>query len=156
MLHHFPVQHITETKLRVLQTFANDVARINTPFSPELLVKIADARKKRHAAFKAERERELRGEITPKTLRRARKTPPGYVYSLMTPEQRRMDAIARSSLSEVGYVGLVKRRLGWKVKEREGWRAEWEKNEALDKASAEIREENERRRQEAADELEHP
>lgn len=149
------LQHITETKLGILQTFVNDTARINTPFSPELLAKIAEGRKKRDAALRRERERELHGEITPKTLHRARKSPPGYVYSLMTPKQRRLDAIARSSLSEVGYVGMVKRRLGWKVKEREGWRAEWVKNEALDKASEEIRVENERRRRESDSELEH-
>lgn len=97
-----------------------------------------------------ERQREERGEVLPITLRRARKRPPAHILSLMTDEQKRLDVISRSSVSEVGYVGYVKKKLGWKLRNPDAWKVEnglRENAEALDKMDASIREENERRRQ---------
>jgi hypothetical protein len=59
-----------------------------------------------------------------------------------------MDKVSRS-VSEVGYVGMIKRRLGWKLKNPEAWKAEIgspENKQDLDQASEAIRQENLRRR----------
>ena len=61
--------------------------------------------------------------MTKWTEKRARKGPPAHVLAEMTPEQRHDDRVARSSVSETGYVGMVKRKLGWKMK-GEKWKKE--------------------------------
>ena len=68
----------------------------------------------------------------------------------MTPLQKHYDKVARSSVSETGYVGMVKRRLGWR--ERDGERRKEEERE-LENVSPgtrrmedEVRRENGRRR----------
>lgn len=96
-----------------------------------------------------ERLREESGEVLPITVRRARKRPPPHILTTMSEQQKRWDAIARSSVSEVGYVGYVKRKLGWKLRKPDAWKVEAgmpENLEALKKMDAFIREENERRR----------
>jgi hypothetical protein len=67
----------------------------------------------------------------------------------MSPERREMDKISRS-LSEVGYVALVKRRLGFKLKDPEAGLelGEKENRPLLDQATAFIRAENQRREME--------
>jgi hypothetical protein len=64
----------------------------------------------------------------------------------MSPERREMDKVSRS-LSEVGYVALVKRRLGFKLKDPEAGLelGEKENRPLLDQATAFIRAENQRR-----------
>jgi DNA modification methylase len=66
----------------------------------------------------------------------------------MTAEERRMDKVVRS-VSEVGYVGMVKRKLGWKLKDPEAWKKEDgspEDKSRLDRMLEELRAENEKRR----------
>jgi hypothetical protein len=66
----------------------------------------------------------------------------------MTKEERRQDKVVRS-VSEVGYVAQVKRRLGFKMRDPEAWKKEIgnvEDKERLDQTMREIRAENARRR----------
>ncbi|KAF9002935.1 hypothetical protein BDQ17DRAFT_510015 [Cyathus striatus] len=119
--------------------------RVNTPLSPELLAQIKQARRNKIENKTREREREQRGEILKNTLKRMRKGPPAHVLALMSPEKKRMDRIARS-VSEVGYVAQVKKKLGHKLRDPEAWKKEesLEKKEELDKLAEFIREENRR------------
>jgi hypothetical protein len=93
-----------------------DQERANRPFPPELLEQIFEARRTKIRNKTREKERERRGEILKSTLRRQRKGPPAHILAKMSPKRRRMDRVARS-LSEVGYVALVKRRLGMRLKD---------------------------------------
>ena len=55
-------------------------------------------------------------------------------------------------MSEVGYVGMAKKRLGWKLRNPDAWKIEngkEENREYLDAMAVEIRQENERRLKEA-------
>ena len=97
------------------ETFRRDQERANRPFPPELLEQVIDARRTKIRNKTREKERERRGEILKSTLRRQRKGPPAHILAKMSPKRRRMDKVARS-LSEVGYVALVKRRLGMRLK----------------------------------------
>ena len=98
------------------ETFRRDQERANRPFPPELLEQIIEARRTKIRNKTREKERERRGEVLKSTLRRQRKGPPAHILAKMSPERRRMDKVARS-LSEVGYVALVKRRLGMRLKD---------------------------------------
>jgi len=80
------------------------------------LEEIIEARRTKIRNKTRERERERRGEILKSTVRRQRKGPPAHILAKMSPKRRRMDQVARS-LSEVGYVALVKRRLGMRLKD---------------------------------------
>ena len=71
-----------------------------------------------------ERLRELRGEVLAVTLQRARQGPTAHRLAQMSPLHRYYDKVSRSTLSEVGYVGWVKKQLGFKLKESNPWRAE--------------------------------
>jgi hypothetical protein len=63
-------------------------------------------------------------------------------------EERRVDQVARSSVSEAGYVGLVKRRLGSGLRDPKLWKAEggWEDKARVDQMMRGVEEKNERRR----------
>ena len=120
--------------------------RASTPFPPEMMEAILEARREKIRNKTREKERERRGELTLSAIRRERKGPPAHILATMSPERRKMDKVARS-LSEVGYVALVKRRLGRKLKEPEAGLelGEKENRELLDKARDMIRKENQRR-----------
>lgn len=144
-------EHIVRLQNAIKATFARDSQRILTPFSPELLERIAAARRERAANKIREREREARGEELTSTIRRARKGPPAYMLHRMTVKQIRMDKVARSSVSESGYVGYVKQKLGWKLKNEDPWKAEdgdADDQERLEKMGKEVMDENQRRRSE--------
>ncbi|KAJ3551122.1 hypothetical protein NM688_g4914 [Phlebia brevispora] len=47
-----------------------------------------------------------------------------HILVKMTAEEKRMDTIARSSVSEVGYIGYVKKKLGWKLRNPNAWKVE--------------------------------
>jgi hypothetical protein len=111
---------------------------------------IKQARREKIANKTRELERERRGEVIARTIKRRNKGPPAHVLSRMSDEERRLDKIARSSVSEVGYVGLVKRRLGFKLRDPERWKAEggWEADkQKVDEMMRGVERENERRRQ---------
>ena len=100
-----------------------------------------------------EKERERRGEILKSTLRRQRKGPPAHILAKMSPERRRMDKVARS-LSEVGYVALVKRRLGMRLKDPDaGLELGEEKNRPLLTLAAGMLNEENRKRAEEEEKL---
>lgn len=120
--------------------------RASTPYHPEMVEAIFEARREKIRNKTREKERERRGEMTLSAIRRGRKGPPAHVLARMSPERRKMDKVARS-LSEVGYVALVKRRLGRKLKDAEAGLelGEKENRALLDKATDMIRKENRRR-----------
>jgi hypothetical protein len=120
-------------------------------YSPEMLATIKRARREKILNKTRERERERRGEVLGRTIRRRNKGPPAHVLALMTREERHMDKVVRD-VSEVGYVGQVKRRLGFRLRDPEGWKVEIgkvEDKERLDAMMGMVVNENERRRKEA-------
>ncbi|KAJ3717316.1 hypothetical protein DFJ43DRAFT_1099789 [Lentinula guzmanii] len=133
------------------------------PFSPELLEQVRRARQNKIANKTKERERERRGEILRSTRKRWRKGLTPHLLSTMSEEQKKKELIVLRSTAEVGYVGLLKKRKGWKLKkpktEVEGkeWSvedAEWigtKEREAAAEALVTIQEENERRRDKVGD-----
>ncbi len=132
----------------VSEAFQREKARLNAPYPPEMLEAIKEARREKIRNKTREGERERRGEMTNRLSKRMRQGPPAHVLALMTDEQRRMDRVARGA-SEVGYVGHVKRRLGFRLRDGEAGKVELgqpENRETLDKVADEIAQENERRR----------
>lgn len=110
---------------------------------------IIEARREKIRNKTRERERERRGELTKSAIKRRRKGPPAHILAKMTPKEREMDKISRS-LSEVGYVAVVKKRLGFKLKNPEAARELGDKDNQhiLDQATKLIRAENRQRAQE--------
>lgn len=132
------------------KSFDLDLERASTPFPPTLLAKIEEARIFRHANKQYEHMRQKRGEVTTTTLKRRRKGPPAHVLSLMTPEETKADQAVRS-VSEVGYVGMLKRRMEWRLRDTDSWKKEYgqeseEIQAKLDRETETIAKENERRR----------
>ena len=130
------------------KSFDRERARQVSPFPPEMLAAIKEARREKIRNKTRERERWRRGEVTNRLRKLMNQGPPPHVLSRMTAEQRRMDKIARSP-SEVGYVAQVKRQLGHKLRDDETWRVELgrqENQESLDRMEEEIEGENARRR----------
>ncbi|KAI0667748.1 hypothetical protein C8Q78DRAFT_320913 [Trametes maxima] len=139
---------ITQGIRGIAKLLDRDKKRLNTPYPPELLEQIKAARREKIANKTRERERERRGEMTRRLLRRMRQSPPAHRLVQMSPRRRRMDAIARGA-SEVGYVGKVKRALGFKLRDPDAWQVELGKPEnraMLDRMAEEIEKENVRRR----------
>ncbi|RPD62662.1 hypothetical protein L226DRAFT_458933 [Lentinus tigrinus ALCF2SS1-7] len=137
----------------ISRSFEREKARLQTPYPPEMLEAIKEARREKIRNKTREGERERRGEMTNRLMKRMRQGPPPHVLAMMTDEQRRMDRIARGA-SEVGYVGQVKRRLGFRLKDGEAGKVEMgqpENREALDRLAEQIALENERRRANQAD-----
>ncbi|KAI0338978.1 hypothetical protein BDW22DRAFT_663212 [Trametopsis cervina] len=143
---------IEEHRAWLKTTFAADNARLHSPFPPELLARIADALRRRAANKLRERHREERGEVLKRTIIRARKGMPAHVLSRASPERIKLDKIARSNVSEVGYVGHVKKVLGWKLKRDNPWVEDGpeEMREKLQAMEREVNEENRKRRAEWA------
>ncbi|KAJ7320891.1 hypothetical protein DFH08DRAFT_1034772 [Mycena albidolilacea] len=95
---------------------ARDIARPQMPVSSALAATLRAARREKVA----NKTQERRGEILRCTVRRARQGPPAHVLVRMTAAELRADQIIRG-VGEAGYVGMVKRRMG--VKLRDGGRA---------------------------------
>ena len=132
---------------------SRDEARLHSPFPSALIRKVTRARRERTWNKQRERQREASGEIVKKTIERARQGPPAHVLAKMTPRQRHLDKVSRSSISEVGYIGWAKKQLGWKLKNPNPWEAEDGKPEDEERLMAmeeKIRQENERRAAAAA------
>ena len=134
---------------RLRTCFDADGIRLQSEFSPLLIETIEAARRNKARNKAKEHRREASGLILRKTLERASKGPPAHVLSKMTEEEKRLDRIARSSVSKVGYVGYAKMKLGWKMK-RDPFKAEDGPNRSqrrLTEAEKKIMEENQRRRE---------
>jgi len=145
-------QPLEKQRHDIRETFPRGQQRRDEPYPPEMLEAIIAARREKIANKTRERERERRGEILRRTILRQNKGPPAHVLAMMTPEQRKMDKIARS-VSEVGYVAQVKRKLGFKLRNPDDWKVEIgapEDKERLDRLSEEIRQESARRMREAS------
>ncbi|KAJ7497764.1 hypothetical protein FB451DRAFT_1212676 [Mycena latifolia] len=85
------------------------------PISPELLETVRAARREKIMNKMHEKMCERRGEILPRTLKRARKGPQPHVLMHM-PAERHMEKVVRG-VGEVGYVGMIKRRIGFKLRD---------------------------------------
>ena len=96
-------------------SFILENTRAMTPFPPEMVEAIIQARRDKILNKTHERTRERRGEITPKTLERLRKRPTTHASRVMSPIRRHLDVVSRSP-GEVGYVGMVKQKLGFKLR----------------------------------------
>ncbi|EJD45701.1 hypothetical protein AURDEDRAFT_165152 [Auricularia subglabra TFB-10046 SS5] len=121
--------------------------RAKMKFSPEMLAMIREARAEKIRNKTRERERERRGEILTRTIRRANKRPPTRIMRELTPEQLFEDAVSRSP-SEGGFVGAIKRKLGQRLRSNT-WRIEdgrAKNRKKLDEMDKEINEANARRR----------
>ncbi|GJE88826.1 LYR motif-containing protein [Phanerochaete sordida] len=139
-----------QTVLRqLMESYAREGKRAQRPFPPEMLEQIKAARTAKIENKTRERQRERRGEVLQRTLNRANKGPPPHVIALMSPRRRYYDKVARSSITEVGYVGKIKKKLGFKLKNPDPFAAEDGKAEdqaKLDALEKQLREENTRRR----------
>ncbi|KAF9475999.1 hypothetical protein BDN70DRAFT_996024 [Pholiota conissans] len=129
----------------------HEYLRAAQTFSPELMETVIEARREKIRNKTREKERERRGELTKGAILRERKGPPAHILTKMTPKQREMDKISRS-LSEVGYVAVVKKRLGFKLKNPEVVveleLGKEDNRPILDEAVSLIRAENRRRQKE--------
>ncbi|KAJ3754873.1 hypothetical protein EV360DRAFT_86440 [Lentinula raphanica] len=138
-------------------------ARNLRPFSSVLLEQVRRARQNKIVNKTKERERERRGEILRVTRKRWKKGLTPHLLSTMSEKEKREELIVQRSSSEVGYVGLLKKRKGWKLKdpkmkvEGKEWSvedAEWigqEEREAATKALLHIQEANDIRRHRVED-----
>lgn len=118
------LQEIHAYQRELSKSFAREWARANRPFPPELVEQIEEARRERGRNKAREHQRELAGEIIKRTHQRARRGPPPHVLMRMSPLRRYYDRVARSSVTEVGYVGWVKKKLGFKLKNPDPFEAE--------------------------------
>ena len=126
-----------------------DEARLQSHFSPETLAAVKQARREKILNKTRLLERERRGEILPRTIRRRNKGPPAHILAKMTKEERRLDKLARH-VSEVGAVAMAKMKLGHKMKDPDAWKMEMgspDDKERLDRMECEVRLENSKRRQ---------
>lgn len=128
----------------VSRAFERERARLNAPYPPEMLEAIKEARREKIRNKTHEGERERRGEMTNRLSKRMRQGPPAHILALMMERQKHMDHVARGA-SEVGYVGRVKRKLGFGLRDGEVGKAELgrlENKGALDKVAEDIAREN--------------
>jgi hypothetical protein len=105
---------------------------------------VKQARRRKIENKTRERQRERRGEILTKTLKKMRKRPPPHFLIKMSAEQLRDDAIMRE-VSQGGYSGQVKARLLGKEWDEAAEEGGWTMDQ--DKLIDEIRAKNERRRE---------
>ncbi|KAG6821305.1 hypothetical protein H0H93_000166 [Arthromyces matolae] len=141
------VEPLLQQQAKIHESFDRDQKRRSTPYSKEMLDAIKAARREKIANKTRELERERRGEVLRRTVLRSRQGPPAHILSRMTPKQRRMDKIARS-VSEVGYVAMVKKKLGFKLRNPDAWKVELgspENKKKVDRMVKEIYKESERR-----------
>jgi len=126
-------------------SYRRDYARSRQPFPPQLLEQIKEARREKFRNKAREHEREMKGEVLTRTLRRRLLGYPAHVYSRWSEQKKKEMLIVRHSASKVGYVGQLKRKLGWRIRGLEDQYTE-EDAKRLDALQEEIRIENLRRR----------
>jgi len=125
--------------------FERDATRATRPTPPKLLKQLKAARREKVANKTREREREARGEVLTATRQRSRLGFPAHVLARWSPEERKANLLARRSAGEVGYVGQVKRALGYKIPPEED-RVDEATRERLDTLTEELRRVNQSRR----------
>ncbi|KAH8112251.1 hypothetical protein DFH11DRAFT_1706665 [Phellopilus nigrolimitatus] len=148
------VKSIENQQAMIRNSLDRDSKRASTPYPPDMLEAIKEARREKVRNKTRERQRELRGEVLPRTLERSRQRPPAHVRVKMSREQLHMDRVVRS-VSEVGYVGMVKSQMGRNMKNPDKWKeletGKEDEQSRLDELDNKIREENERRRKQVKD-----
>lgn len=125
--------------------FERDTARAARSTPPDLLAQLKAARREKVANKTREHERERRGEVLSATRRQSRLGFPAHVLARWDPEVRKANLIARRSVGVVGYVGQVKRALGYKIPPEEDQVDELTR-EKLDRLEEELRRSNRSRR----------
>jgi len=132
---------------QIQAAFERDALRAVRPPPPELLRQLRAARREKVENKTRERARQASGEVLEATRRRARLGFPAHVLARWTPEVRRANLLARRSVGEVGYVGQVKRALGYGVSlEEENDQVDETTRERLDRLAEEMRRSNQSRR----------
>ena len=144
------VEPITNSLEDIQAARERAIERSSRPIPEWLIHAVKKARTNRIANKTRELERERQGEVLPRTIKRRRKGPPAHVLAKMTPEEKKMDKVVRS-VSEVGYVAMMKRKFGIKMRNPDAWRVEvgstsGEEGRRLRKLAEDVRKENERRR----------
>ena len=136
------------SRLEQLQTsFELDARRAARPPPAELLLQLRAARREKIANKTRERAREARGEVLMATRRRARLGFPAHVLARWTPAVRKAKLLARRCVGEVGYVGIVKRALGYGVRSlEEEDQVDEATRERLDRLTEEVRRVSQSRR----------
>ncbi|KAG8854363.1 hypothetical protein FRB91_003607 [Serendipita sp. 411] len=99
---------IRDSLRSISESFELDRQRASSRFTPEMIGLIKNARKVKLANKTRERQRELRGEITNRALKRMRQGPPAHILTKMSEEEKRLDKVARE-VSRGGYSGSIKR-----------------------------------------------
>ncbi|KAH9171282.1 hypothetical protein EDB89DRAFT_1852620 [Lactarius sanguifluus] len=130
---------------KLAAAFDRDAARAARPTPPELVRQLKAARREKVANKTREREREARGEVLTATRLRSRVSFPAHVLARWSPEERKANLLARRSVGEVGYVGQVKRALGYKIPPEED-RVDEATREMLDALTDGLRRVNQSRR----------
>jgi hypothetical protein len=125
--------------------YDRDTARAARPTPPELLAQLKAARREKVANKTREHERQRRGEVLSVTRRQSRLGFPAHVLARWDPDVRKANLIARRSVGEVGYVGQVKRALGYKIPPEDDGVDELAR-EKLDSLDEELRRSNRSRR----------
>jgi hypothetical protein len=125
--------------------FERDVARATRPTPPNLMHQLRAARREKVINKTREREREARGEVLSATRYRSRLGFPAHVLARWAPEVRKSYLLARRSVGLVGYVGHVKRKLGYKIPSEED-HTDKATRESLDDLAENIRRINQSRR----------
>ena len=138
--------HLESHLAQVNEAFERDASRAMRPAPPELLRQLKAARREKVENKTRERARQASGEVLEATRRRARLGFPPHVLARWTPEVRRANLLARRSVGEVGYVGQVKRKLGYGVPLEEKDRVDETTQERPDRLAEEIRRSNQSRR----------
>jgi hypothetical protein len=125
--------------------FERDTARAARPTPPDLLAQLKAARREKVANKTREHERQRHGEVLSATRRQSRLGFPAHVLARWDPEVRKAKLIARRSVGEVGYVGQVKRALGYRIPAEDSEVDELAR-EKLDRLDEELRRSNRSRR----------
>jgi hypothetical protein len=139
-----------QSHLEELQAaFQRDTERAIRPTPPDLINQLRAARREKAANKLREREREARGEVLSVTRHRSRLGFPAHVLARWTPEVRKANLLARRSVGLVGYIGHVKRKLGYNVPSTED-QEDKVTREDLDSLAEMIRRTNQSRRDSGA------
>ena len=145
-------QLILEQKAAIVAQFERENERLHIPVPLKMLQQLKAARKERKENLYRAAVRERRGEMTAWARDRRKLGYPAPVMNRWSPEKRRRMLIVRRSVSQVGYVGMLKRQMGWKIRPLEDQYSP-EEYARLKKSELAIRRENIKRRREQMLEL---
>ena len=118
------------------RSFALDEERANSKYSPEMLLRIKQARTERIANKTREHRRERAGEVLNATRRRLLKGAPAHVWSVLSDAEKLRDAVRRE-VGAGGYSQWMKTGV-WGESEK----GKEENKEMLDKMDRKLREMN--------------